>query len=267
MNVTKCLDNFNELSYQLNIINSQTILVVQDPLSKDKGIVANQLKKSGYRVEGVSGFQEGLKLSTKTQATLVVLDWEEATDISLAFIIAFKQNPLTKNIPLIFVTTTFNDQSIAEYLNAGADDYVIKPCLNYVLGVRVRFALLLLEKFLPSNHSISTVEQSGVPKLKFDSLQKIIFLDFNGKAESIELCPIGFKLLYLLAQNPDRPISRTIIKNHLCGTLDKIDDRTVDVYIRRLRLSLSKNNIEEIIRTVRGVGYSFNSSLVTYLLA
>ncbi|SJX21252.1 hypothetical protein ACNJC6_00862 [Acinetobacter johnsonii] len=47
MNVTKCLDSFNELSYQVNIVNSQTILVVQDPLSKDKGIVANQLKKSG----------------------------------------------------------------------------------------------------------------------------------------------------------------------------------------------------------------------------
>lgn len=267
MNVTKCLDSFNELSYQVNIINSQTILVVQDPLSNDKGIVANQLKKSGYRVESVSGFQEGLKLSTKTQATLVVLDWEEATDISLAFIIAFKQNPLTKNIPLIFVTTTFNDQRIAEYLNAGADDYVIKPCLNYVLGVRIRFALLQLDKFLASNHSIAHHDQIKIPKLKFDSIQRALLLDMSGAIVSIELCPIGYKLLYFLAQHPDRPISRTMIKKHLCGENNSIDDRSIDVYIRRLRLVLSKNKIEEIIRTVRGVGYSFNSSLVTYLLA
>jgi len=53
----------------------------------------------------------------------------------------------------------------------------------------------------------------------------------------------------------------------LCGENDRIDDRSIDVYIRRIRLVLSKNKIEEIIRTVRGVGYSFNSSLVTYLLA
>lgn len=267
MNVTKCLDNLNELSYQLNIINSQTILVVQDPLCKDKEIVANQLKKSGYRIKTASGFQEGLKASTSSEISLVVLDWDEATEISLAFIIAFKQHPLTKNVPLIFVTSTFNDQIFVDYLQAGADDYVTKPCLNYVLGVRIRFALLQLDKFLTSNHLIAHDDQAKIPKLKFDSTQRALFLDKAGKVVSIELCPIGYKLLYFLAQHPDLPISRTMLKKHLCGEKESIDDRTIDVYIRRLRLVLSKNKIEEIIKTVRGVGYSFNSSLVTYLLA
>lgn len=267
MNATECLNNLNELSYEVNSVNNQSILVVQDPAASEQGLVADRLKQSGYRVNTAYGFQEGLKLSTTSQATIVILDWDQATDLSLAFIIAFKQHPLTRNVPLIFVTTTFSDQIVAEYLYAGADDYVIKPCVNYVLGIRVRFALLQLEKFLPQKQTIYLSELSDIPKLKFDSSQKMIFLDCNGKIESIELCPIGFKLLYLLAQNPDRPVSRLTIKNHLCGTLDAIDDRTVDVYIRRLRLTLSKNNIEEIIRTVRGVGYSFNSSLVNYLLA
>ena len=196
-----------------------------------------------------------------------LLDWDEATEISLAFIIAFKQNPLTRNVPLIFVTSTFNDQIFVDYLQAGADDYVIKPCLNYVLGVRIRFALLQLDKFLTSNHSIAHHDQAKIPKLKFDSSQRTLLLDKEGKVVSIELCPIGYKLLYFLAQHPDRPISRITLKNHLCGENDRIDDRSIDVYIRRIRLVLSKNKIEEIIRTVRGVGYSFNSSLVTYLLA
>ena len=94
-----------------------------------------------------------------------LLDWDEATEISLAFIIAFKQNPLTRNVPLIFVTSTFNDQIFVDYLQAGADDYVIKPCLNYVLGVRIRFALLQLDKFLTSNHSIAHHDQAKIPKL------------------------------------------------------------------------------------------------------
>lgn len=267
MNATRCLNNFNELGYEVNVTDRQSILVVQDPAASEQGLVENRLKQSGYKVNIALGFQEGLKLSITSQAKIVILDWGEATDLSLAFIIAFKQHPLTKNVPLIFVTTTFNEQIIAEYLQAGVDDFVIKPCLDYVLGIRVRYALLQLEKFLPQRQAISLSELSNIPRLKFDSSQKIIFLDFNGKNEAIELCPIGFKLLYLLAQNPDRAVSRLTIKNHLCGTTDKIDDRTVDVYIRRLRLTLSKNNIEELIRTVRGVGYSFNSSLVNYLLA
>jgi two-component system phosphate regulon response regulator PhoB len=139
--------------------------------------------------------------------------------------------------------------------------------LNYVLGVRIRFALLQLDKFLTSNHSIAHHDQAKIPKLKFDSSQRTLLLDKEGKVVSIELCPIGYKLLYFLAQHPDRPISRITLKNHLCGENDRIDDRSIDVYIRRIRLVLSKNKIEEIIRTVRGVGYSFNSSLVTYLLA
>ena len=267
MNATKRLNNLNDFGYEVNVMDNQSILVVQDPAASEQGLVVNRLKQSGYRVNTAYGFQEGLKLSTSSQAKIVILDWEEATDVSLAFIIAFKQHPLTRNVPLIFVTTTSHDQVVTEYLQAGADDYVIKPCLDYVLGILVRFALLKIEKFLPQKLAISLSELSNIPKLKFDSSQKMIFLDFNGKIESIELCPIGFKLLYLLAQNPDKPVSRLTIKNHLCGTLDAIDDRTVDVYIRRLRLTLSKNNIEEIIRTVRGVGYSFNSSLVNYLLA
>lgn len=267
MNATRCLNNFNEFGYEVNITDKQPILVVQDPAANEQGLVENRLKQSGYAVNVAYGFQEGLKLSITSQAKIVVLDWGEATDVSLAFIIAFKQHPLTRNIPLIFVTTTFNEQTIAEYLQAGVDDFVIKPCLDYVLGIRVRYALLQLEKFLPQKQEISLLKLSNIPKLKFDSSQNTIFLDYNGKTEAIELCPMGFKLLYLLAQNPDRAVSRLTIKNHLCGTLDAIDDRTVDVYIRRLRLTLSKNNIEEIIRTVRGVGYSFNSSLVNYLLA
>lgn len=267
MNATRYLNNFHKLSCQIGVVNNQSILVVQDPAASEQGLVADRLKQSGYRVNIAYGFQEGLKLSTTSQATIVILDWDAATDLSLAFIIAFKQHPLTKNVPLIFVTTTINDQIVADYFHAGVDDYVIKPCVDYVLGIRVRFALLQLEKFLPPKQSTPLLEQSDIPKLKFDSSQKMIFLDCNGRTESIELCPIGFKLLYLLAQNPDRPVSRITIKNHLCGTLDTIDDRTVDVYIRRLRLTLSKNNIDEIIRTVRGVGYSFNSSLVNYLLA
>lgn len=267
MNATKRLNNLNDFGYEVNVMDNQSILVVQDPAASEQGLVVNRLKQSGYRVNTAYGFQEGLKLSTSSQAKIVILDWEEATDVSLAFIIAFKQHPLTRNVPLIFVTTTSHDQVVTEYLQAGADDYVIKPCLDYVLGIRVRFALLQLEKFLPQKQAVSLAELSNIPKLRFDSSQKTIFLDYNGKTEAIELCPMGFKLLYLLAQNPDKPVSRLTIKNHLCGTLDAIDDRTVDVYIRRLRLTLSKNNIEEIIRTVRGVGYSFNSSLVNYLLA
>ncbi|WP_448761734.1 response regulator transcription factor [Acinetobacter tandoii] len=267
MNATECFNSFDELSYQVNIVNNQSILVVNDHLNADSELVSKQLKKSGYKVDTVYGFQQGLKYSTTSKAAIVILDWDKATDLSLAFVIAFKQNPLTKNIPLIFVTTTFDDQIIADYLSAGVDDYVIKPCLNNVLSIRVRFALLQVEKFLPQNQSITFLGQSDIPKIKFDSAQKLLLLDFKGRKATIELCPIGFKLLYLLAQNPDKPVSRMDIKIHLCGTVGKIDDRTVDVYIRRLRLALSKNNIEEIIRTVRGVGYSFNSSLVNYLLA
>ncbi|ENU4318329.1 winged helix-turn-helix domain-containing protein [Acinetobacter baumannii] len=266
MRAVKHLGNFEELGYRANNCDSQSILIVQDYALKDKSMVATQLEQSGYKVGIAQGFQEGLTLSTSSQASLVVMDWDEATELSLAFIIAFKQNPLTKNIPLIFVTTTFNDQKLAEYLQAGVDDYVIKPCLNCVLNVRVKFALLKLNKLLRASPTFSESKHPNLPKIKFDSYQRMIFLDFNGNIESIELCPIGYKILYLLAQNPDRPVSRAVIKKYLCGTIDSIDDRSIDVYIRRLRLTLSKSNIEEIIRTVRGVGYSFNSSLVKYLL-
>ena len=99
MNATRCLNNFNELGYEVNVTDRQSILVVQDPAASEQGLVENRLKQSGYNVNIALGFQEGLKLSITSQAKIVILDWGEATDLSLAFIIAFKQHPLTKNVP------------------------------------------------------------------------------------------------------------------------------------------------------------------------
>lgn len=244
---------------------SESILVVTTPLLAEQNELFNYLKNIGYNVFKAEGFREGLQLALVHAPKIILLDWKEACELSLAFIMTIKKNPLTKHIQVIFLGTTFTDSVITDYLSVGVDDYIVKPYQNYIIDVRVKCALQRSES--ESISRLPDITLSDEKLLKINAIQRLVVLHLGKERQTIEICPIGFKLLYFLAQNPNNPFTRSDLISQIWGTLDAIDDRSIDVYIARLRNALASKKIARLIRTVRGIGYSFDPSIVNYEIA
>jgi DNA-binding response OmpR family regulator len=261
MEIIQNCSTYHELS-QAQFFASESILVVTNPSLAEQAELFNHLKEIGYNVYNAESFREGLQIALLHLPKIIFLDWKEACELSLAFIMAIKNNPLTQHIQVVFLGTTFTNSVISDYLSVGVDDYIVKPYQNYTIDVRIKYALQRNAITQISNVQDHIFSEKKL--LKINAIQRLVVLHMGKERQTIEICPIGFKLLYFLAQNPNNPFTRSDLISQIWGTLDAIDDRSIDVYIARLRNALASKKIARLIRTVRGIGYSFDSSIVNY---
>ena len=179
---------------------------------------------------------------------LLILDWMMPEPSGLEICRQIRQNKLTKNIPVIFLTAKGDEDNKITGLEAGADDYMVKPFSPNELIARIN-ALLRRHSRNKSNN-LSLI----VSDLFLDLKEHKAYRD----KKRINLGPTEFKLLKFFMENPKRVFSREQLLDSVWGHGIFVEFRTVDTHIRRLRKAINLPNLPDAIRTVRSAGYSLD---------
>lgn len=220
---------------------SPTVLVVEDEPAIGQLITIN-LRHNGFRpILAVNGVQAQDELD-RALPSLIVLDWMLPGESGVELVRRWRANPRIKEIPVIFLTARSDEVDRVTGLNAGADDYLVKPFSVKELLARIR---AVLRRAIPEPADQTIL----VGSLRLDlATHRVSIGD-----KLLKIRPTEFKLLYFLMHNTERVHSRGQLLDKVWGDGAYIEERTVDVHIKRLRQALEEAGA--MIETVRGVGY------------
>ena len=224
------------------------ILIVEDEESILE-LIALNLHQSGFKPIRSLNAESADKLIHEAIPDLIILDWMLPGMSGIDFAKRLRSNTPTKKIPIIMLTARSEEENMIQGLNSGADDYLTKPFSPRELVARIK---AILRRQAPELID----EPIKISGLHLDPSNQRIWSNDN----LIRMGPTEFKLLYLFMRNPDRVLSRNKILDKVWGNNSDIDDRTVDVHIKRLRASLSEEGRQKLIQTVRGIGYRFTEN-------
>ena len=225
---------------------SAHILIVDDEAAI-RDMVRMALEIEGYQVSDASNAHQALKLLEQNDIDLILLDWmmPGVSGIDFAGRIRREGN---HQIGIIMVTAKDDESDLIRGLDVGADDYIKKPFSTKELISRMNAVL----RRLSSDSITNDVVSAG--KITIDTNQHRVLID----SKNVDLSPTEFRLLHFLLSHPDRVFGRDQLLDNVWGDQVYVEDRTVDVHIRRLRKVLKPYECDEYINTVRGVGYRFS---------
>ena len=178
---------------------------------------------------------------------LILLDWMLPSSSGILLAKQFRSDARTKDIPIIMLTAKAEERDKIQGLESGADDYVTKPFSPRELMARIRAAL--------RRHSPAFYEEKlavGGLELSPDTHR------VSAKGQIVELGPIEFRLLHFFMSHSERVYSRAQLIDQVWGAHAYVEERTVDVHIRRLRVALDPVGMNGLVQTVRGSGYRFS---------
>jgi two-component system, OmpR family, phosphate regulon response regulator PhoB len=226
---------------------SPKILVVEDEQAIAEMIMTS-LEMAGYQVKRAANGQIAYQMVLDDVPDLILADWMMPMMTGLELAKRLKREENTAEIPIILLTAKSEEDDKINGFDAGIDDYVVKPFSPRELLARIRAVL---------RRGNADVEGKGLSagKLLLDRTAK----KANIAGDDINLGPIEFRLLEFFMLHPDRVYSREQLLDRVWGGNVYVEDRTVDVHIRRLRKSISILNHETMIQTVRGAGYRFSA--------
>jgi two-component system phosphate regulon response regulator PhoB len=225
-----------------------SILVVEDePAIRE--LLAINLEAQGSHVWLAESAEEALAQVDRELPDLILLDWmlPGASGIELAR--RLRGSDRTRDVPIIMLTAKSEEPDKLEGLETGADDYVVKPFSPRELNARIK---AVLRRRAPQATE-DTVEFQG---LALDPVAHRV----TAKGKSLDLGPTEFRLLHFFMTHLDRVYSRNQLLDHVWGDHVFIEERTVDVHIRRLRAALEPSAHDKYIHTVRGAGYRFSKN-------
>jgi two-component system phosphate regulon response regulator PhoB len=220
-----------------------TILVVEDDSSLRESLALN-LIEAGYKVIRAGSVGEADALVGATIPHLVLLDWMLPDTPGLAFARRLRSERRTTEVPIILLTGRETESDKIAGLEAGADDYLVKPFSPRELLARIK---AVLRRCSPQ-HADRVVEIAG---LRLDPASRRIV----GNGRDIDLSALEFRMLRFFMTHPGRVYTRTQLLDEIWGNSVYVEERTVDVHIRRLRQALEPTGHKELLETVRGVGY------------
>jgi len=223
------------------------ILVVEDEPAIQE-LLALNLTQAGHNAMRALSVEQGQMLIREALPDLIILDWMLPGMSGIEFARKLKSDELTKGIPIIMLTARGEEADKVRGLEVGADDYVAKPFSPRQLNARIK---AVLRRRAPQMTD-DPIEVSG---FRLDPVTHRV----TGNGDVLDLGPTEFRLLHYLMSNPERVHSRTQVLDRVWGDRVFVEDRTVDVHIRRLRLALAGSGHEDLIQTVRGVGYRFSA--------
>lgn len=222
------------------------ILIVEDEAPQAEMLRYN-LEREGYRTALASDGEEGLAMAESLIPDLAILDWMLPGMSGVDLCRRLRATDTTRDIPIVLLTARGEESDKVQGLDSGADDYVIKPFSPREVMARVR---ALLRRTRPALSD---------EKLSFADIQMDLAAHKVSRAEkSIRLGPTEFRLLRALMERPGRVLTRERLLDLAWGREIYVDDRTVDVHIRRLRKVLNADGRADVIRTVRGAGYAID---------
>lgn len=231
---------------------SSNILIVEDEPAIAE-LLAMNLQHAGHCPIRAGSAEEALRVIRDVLPDVLLIDWMLPGMSGVALARALRADARTKAIPIILLTARSEEGDKVQGLDAGADDYITKPFSPKELLARIR---AVLRRRAPQ----LTDEQVEVGGLSVDpSSRRALFKQTGADPLEIRLGPTEFKLLHYLMAHPERVHSRGALLDKVWGDHVFIEERTVDVHIKRLREALSPVHCADMVETVRGAGYRFTS--------
>lgn len=228
-------------------MTSKTVLIVDDE-APIREMIAVALQMAGYQYLEAENAQVAHALIVDHQPDLVLLDWmmPEVSGIELAR--RLKRDSMTAAIPIIMLTARSEEDNKIQGLETGADDYITKPFSPRELVARIK---ALLRRTATGIDELIEVEglclDPGSRRVSSDGV-------------ALDIAPTEFRLLQFFMAHPERAYSRSQLLDQVWGGNVYVEERTVDVHIRRLRLTLGDKH-RHLVQTVRGTGYRFSTKV------
>jgi len=224
---------------------SATILVVEDEPQVQE-LVAVNLEHAGHRVRRAATAGEAVISIREELPDVLILDWMLPDESGLSLTRRLREDERTRSLPILMLTARAMEQDKISGLEAGADDYLTKPFSPKELAARIKAVLRRRAPQLADD----VVEIGG---LRLDPTARRV----TAGGRILELAPTEFRLLHFFMTHTERVHSRTQLLDRVWGDHVFIEERTVDVHIRRLRKALEPSGHDRLVDTVRGSGYGF----------
>ena len=233
----------------MSIMKTHTVLIVDDE-DAIRDMLRMALEVSNFRCLEAEDIRQAHRLIVDERPDIVLLDWMLPGGTGLELLHRLKRDELTREVPVIMLTAKTAEDNIIQGLDVGADDYLTKPFAPRELIARIK--ALLRRLGTGDAGDIMRVEN-----LVLDTLGKRVFIGDT----QLEMGPTEFNLLQFFISHPERAYTRGQLLDQVWGANVYVEERTVDVHIRRLRKTLQSTagDYSNLIQTVRGTGYRFSS--------
>lgn len=232
---------------QRKTVNSQqTNVLVVDDEAAIREMIQFALEKAGMSVQAASNAHEALLNINDLKPDIILLDWMMPGVSGLELTRRLRRDSFTQDIPIIMLTARVTEDDKVAGLEAGTDDYVIKPFSPRELLARIR---AVIRRTQPADNE----GQLSVGALTLDTVSRRVL---HG-SEELKMGPTEYRLLEFFMGHVGRAYSRSQILDHVWGANAYLEERTVDVHIRRLRKALEPAEVSDYLQTVRGHGYRF----------
>lgn len=229
-------------------MSAKKVLVVDDEVSI-REMLRLALEISDFECLEAADIHEAYSLITDESPDMVLLDWMLPGGSGIELLRRLKKEEATAALPVIMLTAKTHEDNVVQGLEVGADDYITKPFAPKELIARMRAILRRA-----TNEEAGSELRVGELVLDIDSRRVTV------GAKALEMGPTEFKLLHFFMSHPERAYSRSQLLDRVWGANVYVEERTVDVHIRRLRKALQAGDpiYAELIQTVRGTGYRFS---------
>ncbi len=223
------------------------ILIVEDE-DAIRQMVCLALSQAGYECVEAPDASAAQARIVAAPPDLILLDWMLPNVSGVDYARRLRQEKLTQDIPIIMLTARTEEDDKVRGFDSGADDYITKPFSTRELVARIK---ALMRRTAP-HQTETAVEADGL------ALDPVTHRATAG-GKGIDLGPTEFRLLHFFMTHPERVHSRERLLNGVWGENVYVEERTVDVHIRRLRKALTPSGHDRLIQTVRGAGYRFST--------
>jgi len=224
-----------------------TVLIVEDEPPQAEMLSYN-LESAGFRTMIANNGEEGLSLARQNVPDAIILDWMLPGLSGIEVCRQLRSDATTRDIPILMLTARGEEEDRVRGIETGADDYVVKPYSPREVVGRIKG---LLRRANPT----LSAESIDYADISMDLIQHKV----SRAGRNVHLGPIEYKLLKTLLEKPGRVFSRDRLLDLVWGRDVYVEDRTVDVHIRRLRKALNEDDGQDLIRTVRGEGYAIDT--------
>ena len=225
---------------------SKRILLVEDE-APIREMLEFVLEQSGFETIQAEDYKVALDMVKEPYPDLILMDWMLPGGSGVQLAKRLKQHEFTRDIPIIMLTARGEEEDKVRGLDSGVDDYITKPFSPNELVARIK---AVMRRVTPT----SSEEPIIFNGLNLDPVSHRV----SANEELLDMGPTEFKLLHFFMTHAERVYSRVQLLDNVWGTNVYVEDRTVDVHIRRLRKAISKYGHDDMIQTVRGAGYRFS---------
>jgi two-component system phosphate regulon response regulator PhoB len=229
------------------VMTGKQILIVEDE-KPIRDMIAFGLRRAGFTVSEAEDCSEARSRIADSRPDLLLVDWMLPDQSGLELTRSIKRNKDTQDLPVILLTARADEQDKVAGLEGGADDYVTKPFSPRELLARIQ---AVLRRASPT----AAGEAIEAGALRLDPVSHRVIAG----EQTVSLGPTEYRLLQFFMEHPERVYARSQLLDRIWGGNVYVEERTVDVHIRRLRKALEPFDCDSLVQTVRGSGYRFST--------